>query len=138
METRIFNISDDLEDVLSKSADILKKGGLVAFPTETVYGLGANPFNLKAVYKIYHVKGRPKDNPLIFHISSIDWLGRLAFFSEREKGLIEKFFPGPLTLVFKSRIKSIYTFGLNTIAVRMPDNFIALKLIDRFGLPIVA
>lgn len=138
MKTKIFKLSDSLEKICSECADILKSGGLVAFPTETVYGLGANPFDLSAVEKIYRVKGRPKDNPLIFHISNIDWLNRLGYLSERDRLLVENFFPGPLTIILKSKIDNKYTFNLHTIAIRMPDNLIALKLIEKFGFPIVA
>lgn len=138
MITKIFEVSDNLKQIITECSEILQKGGLVAFPTETVYGLGANPFNISAVNKIFEVKGRPKDNPLIFHVSSLEWIEKLAYLSKKEYEIIEKFFPGPLTLVLKSKIDKKFTFNLNTIAIRMPDNLIALKLIDRCDFPIVA
>lgn len=138
MVTKVFKVSDNLNHIILECAEILKKGGLVAFPTETVYGLGANPFNLFSVEKIFKVKGRPKDNPLIFHISSLAWVEKLAFLTNKEYEIIENFFPGPLTIVLKSKIDKAYTFGLSTIAIRMPDNFIALKLIEVSNFPIVA
>ena len=138
MITKIFEVSDNLNQIITECSEILKKGGLVAFPTETVYGLGANPFNISAVNKIFEVKGRPKDNPLIFHVSSLEWIEKLAYLSKKEYEIIEKFFPGPLTLVLKSKIDKKFTFNLDTIAIRMPDNLIALKLIDKCDFPVVA
>ncbi len=138
MVTKVFSISDNINQIIAQCISILKMGGLVAFPTETVYGLGAMAFDLTGVNKIYEVKGRPKDNPLIYHVSSIDWIEKLAKLSEKEYKIIEKFFPGPLTLVLNSKIDKSFTFNLNTIAIRMPDNLIALKLIKECGSPIVA
>lgn len=127
-----------IDEISDRAVSILKKGGLVIFPTETVYGIGADAFNIKAVKKIFDVKGRAKDNPLIFHIFSENMLNKVAEVTPLAKKLIKKFWPGPLTLVLKSRIDKKFTFGLDTIAVRMPENLVALKIIEKLGSPIVA
>lgn len=128
---------------IEKAAEIIKLGGIVAFPTETVYGLGANAFNEKAVAKIFLAKGRPSDNPLIVHISSSqdDILGMITRDIPAIAGiLIKKFWPGALTLILKKRkiIPNIVSGGLDTVAVRMPNNKTALKLIETAGTPIAA
>ena len=143
METiikEIKNIGDDAQ-ILVKAGDIIAKGGLVAFPTETVYGLGADALNSEASAKIYKAKGRPSDNPLIIHISNIEQLEKIAVeLEKRDYLLIEKFWPGPLTLIFKKSNIVPYntTGGLETVAVRMPDNEIALKIIELSGTVIAA
>lgn len=127
--------------VLDKAANILKDDGLVAFPTETVYGLGANALSPVAVKKIYLAKGRPSDNPLIVHISSFEDLAPLVEeISKKAKTLIATFCPGPLTLVFKkSCLIPEETSGyLNTVAVRIPKNKIARELISICNFPIAA
>ena len=111
------------EKELQEAALILKNGGLVAFPTETVYGLGANALDEKAAGKIYAAKGRPSDNPLIAHISSIEELEPLVTeIPDVGRRLAEAFWPGPLTMVFpkSSRVPYGTTGGLDTVAVRMP------------------
>ncbi len=127
--------------VMKKAARIIRQGGLVAFPTETVYGLGANALDKKAVRKIFEAKGRPLDNPLIVHIADVKDLSKLARNIPKEAGILtKKFWPGPLTLVlFKKKIvpKEV-TAGGNTIAVRMPKNKTALELIKSSGVPIAA
>ncbi|MBK8944299.1 MAG: threonylcarbamoyl-AMP synthase [Ignavibacteriae bacterium] len=126
---------------INLSAEILKSGGLVAFPTETVYGLGADGLNSLAVSKIFEVKQRPSFNPLILHVSSIKMLHEIAeFSSEKISKIIDKFWPGPLTLVLKKKdiVPYIVTSGLETVAVRMPNNKIALELIEKLGKPIAA
>ncbi|MBP3338618.1 MAG: threonylcarbamoyl-AMP synthase [Lachnospiraceae bacterium] len=132
----------DENDILMKEAgDIIKEGGLVAFPTETVYGLGANALDTDAAKKIYEAKGRPSDNPLIAHIADKEQVYVLAKnVSEEAEKLMEKFWPGPLTLIFEKQdiVPSGVTGGLNTVAIRMPDNQIALKLIRSAGVPIAA
>jgi len=123
---------------LEKGAKILKKGGLVAFPTETVYGLGADAFNPHALAKIFEVKGRPHFDPLIIHIASINMLGNVADLSLLNEGareklflLAEHFWPGPLSIVLpkNKRIPEIATAGLQTAAIRFPDSNAAQKLI---------
>lgn len=138
MKTQIF--STNTEDIL-KAASIIRKGGLVAFPTETVYGLGADALNENAVAAVYVAKGRPSDNPMIVHIARASDLGRLTpRLSRRIVALIENFWPGPLTMVLKKKpeIPDRTTGGLDTVAVRMPDNRAALELITLADCPIAA
>uniref|UniRef100_A0A7C4WBX5 Threonylcarbamoyl-AMP synthase n=1 Tax=Geoglobus ahangari TaxID=113653 RepID=A0A7C4WBX5_9EURY len=125
---------------IKKAAEIIKKGGLVAFPTETVYGLGADALNARAVKRIFEVKGRPPDNPLIVHVSSVDDVYKIAKPNKIAKKLMEEFFPGPLTLVMEKKdiVPDITTANLKTIAVRMPDHKVALKLIELSETPIAA
>ncbi|WP_083943550.1 L-threonylcarbamoyladenylate synthase [Caldicellulosiruptor naganoensis] len=126
---------------LSKAAQILRDGGLVAFPTETVYGLGANALLREAVDKIFVAKGRPQDNPLIVHISSIEMLEMCAEIPDkRVYKLIERLWPGPLTIVLpkKECIPDNVTAGLDTVGIRMPSNKIALELIKLAGVPVAA
>lgn len=127
--------------VIQKAAKIIKKGGLVAFPTETVYGLGANALNKKAVRKIFEAKGRPLDNPIIVHIAEVKDLSKLTEKVPKETNLlVKKFWPGPLTLVlFKKKIvPDEVTAKTNSVAIRMPKNKIALELIKASGVPIAA
>jgi L-threonylcarbamoyladenylate synthase len=125
----------------SLAAEFLLKGELVAFPTETVYGLGAPIFNPDAIAKIYLAKGRPADNPLIAHIASLDQIDQIARDVPPEFYLLAKeFFPGPLTVVLKKHpsVPAIVSGGLDTIAVRMPNHPIARQLILAVGQPLVA
>ena len=126
---------------LKEPAKILREGGLVAFPTETVYGLGANALNEEAAKKIYEAKGRPSDNPLIAHIADFDDLLPLVTkVPEAGKKLMEAFWPGPLTLIFPKSSLVPYgtTGGLDTVAVRMPADPAASALIRLAGVPIAA
>lgn len=127
--------------VINKAANIIKQGGLVVFPTETVYGLGADALNEQALQKIYKAKGRPSDNPLIAHISNIDMLSILVSnISSKAYALIEAFWPGPLTLILpkKQCVPDLLTAGLATVAVRWPSHLIAQTLITQSGVPIAA
>lgn len=129
------------KQVLLKAAEIIKNGGLVAFPTETVYGLGASALNARAVVRIFEVKNRPSFDPLIVHIQKREDLFRLCkAIDRRVELLIERFWPGPLTLVlFKTEIiPEVVCAGLESVAIRMPANKIALKLIEESGVPIAA
>ena len=129
------------EKQIEIAAQIIRGGGLVAFPTETVYGLGANALNPMAVAKIFELKERPSFDPLIVHIASIDDLYTLTESADKNViRLAEKFWPGPLTIVLpKSKlVPDIVTSGLNTVGIRMPDNDIALKLIRAANCPIAA
>lgn len=129
------------EFVINSASSIIKDGGLVAFPTETVYGLGADGLNTEAVKKIYEAKGRPSDNPLILHISSIDELRPLVkHITPLAYRLINAFWPGPITMVFeKSDIVPLCTSGgLDTVAVRLPINKVARQIIAKSGTPIAA
>lgn len=130
-----------LDEQLHKVANLLKAGKTVVFPTETVYGLGANALNPEAAKKIYEAKGRPSDNPLIVHISKKEDVDFLAGnISQDAKLLMEAFWPGPLTLILdkSDNVPIETTGGLMTVAIRMPSNPIARKLIDLAGVPIAA
>lgn len=129
------------KEKIKQASNILKSGGLVAFPTETVYGLGADALNAEAAKKIYSAKGRPSDNPLIVHIAKESSLDLIAEdISEKSRKIIKRFWPGPLTMIFNKKEIVPYstTGGLDTVAVRMPDNPIALALIEESGLCIAA
>ena len=135
-----FKDNKNLEE-LKAPAEAIKQGNLVLFPTETVYGIGANALSEEAVRQIYIAKGRASDNPLIAHISNIEMLEELVLeVGEIEQKLIEKFWPGPLTIVFKKKsiVPDIITGGLDTVAIRMPSNEIARKLIEYSNCPIAA
>lgn len=126
---------------IDEAAEILINGGLVAFPTETVYGLGANALDPEAVAKIYEAKGRPGDNPLIVHIARASNIGELTpVLTPKIIRLIDNFWPGPLTIVLKKKpnVPDITTGGLDTVAIRMPDDPIALELIKKAGCPVAA
>ncbi len=130
-----------LDEQLHKVANLLKAGKTVVFPTETVYGLGANALDPEAAKKIYEAKGRPSDNPLIVHISKKEDVDFLAGnISQDAKLLMEAFWPGPLTLILdkSDNVPIETTGGLMTVAIRMPSNPIARKLIDLAGVPIAA
>jgi L-threonylcarbamoyladenylate synthase len=143
MQTLVLAIDPDNpeKEKIKEAASVIRKGGLVAFPTETVYGLGANAFDPKAVKKIFIAKGRPYDNPMIVHIANKADIFKVASeIPPRAKLLMAKYWPGPLTIVLKksSMIPKEVTAGLETVAVRMPSNKIALELIAASGLPIAA
>lgn len=137
---KIDNINVD-QDKIEFAAKILKNGGTVAFPTETVYGLGANGLSEKAVEKIFAAKGRPSDNPLIIHISRLEEVEQFALdISPKLDLLAQKFWPGPLTIILnkKNNIPDVTTGGLNTVAIRIPNDEIALELIGRANVPVAA
>lgn len=126
---------------INRAADILAAGGIVAFPTETVYGLGANALNAAAVARIFAVKNRPFFDPLIVHVSDIEQARMCCReFPERAQRLADAFWPGPLTMVLPKSdgIPDLVTAGLPTVAVRMPNHPLALKLIRRSGTPVAA
>lgn len=128
--TRIVKAKDGIDE----GARILKDGGLVVFPTETVYGLGANAYNENAVANIFKAKGRPQDNPLIVHISSLDQVNDIAVDVPDEfYKLAERFMPGPLTVILKKsdKIPYVVTAGGDTVGVRMPDNAYTRQLIAK-------
>lgn len=143
MQTQIIKINpqNPEDDLIDEAVEILKTNGLVAFPTETVYGLGAAGLNKEAVEKIFIAKNRPQDNPLILHVCSIEMAEEIAEnISPDAKKLMDSFWPGPLTIIFKRKpnVPDVITAGLDTVAIRMPDNKIALKLIEKLGMPIAA
>ena len=126
---------------VNEAADFIRRGGIVAFPTETVYGLGAAVFDAKAVAKIFEAKQRPADNPLIAHIASVEQIGELASsISPSAQLFIDAFFPGPLTVVLprSERLPLIATAGLDTIGVRMPRYSLANEFLAASGVPVVA
>ena len=128
-------------EVIRIAADTIKKGGLVAFPTETVYGLGADALNPKAVKALFKAKKRPLDNPPIVHVGHVQDVYRLAReVPPKAEKLMEKFWPGPLTLIFKRSeiVPDVTVSGLDTVAVRMPRHKVALALIRESGCPIAA
>jgi len=126
---------------ISRAAAILRDGGLVAFPTETVYGLGANALSEPAVARVFEVKARPRFDPLIVHIARMDWIPRLtAEFSSVARRLTDRFWPGPLTLVLPktAAVPDLVTAGGPTVAIRVPDHPVALELLRVVDLPIAA
>jgi L-threonylcarbamoyladenylate synthase len=142
IDTTILHISptDPDPEAIRQSAEVLRRGGLVAFPTETVYGLGADVLNLDAVRKVFEAKGRPPDNPLIVHIASSKQLDDIVDeIPERGKLLANAFWPGPLTLVMKRTIliSDLVTANLDTVAVRMPNHAVPLAMIQALGEGIV-
>jgi len=127
-------------EIIHKAGAILRDGGLAAFPTETIYGLGANGLSSEAARKIFLAKGRPLDNPLILHLSDAKEAEALAEIDDRAARIMAAFWPGPLTLVLKARpgIPSEVTAGLTTVALRVPDHPVARALIEAAGCPIAA
>ncbi|MCL2391512.1 MAG: L-threonylcarbamoyladenylate synthase [Oscillospiraceae bacterium] len=139
METIILNANDP--ESISRCADVIRSGGLVAIPTETVYGLGANALDENAVAGIFATKGRQPDNPLIVHVASVDDVKPLvSFIPEVFETLANKFWPGPLTLIMKKSdlVPSNVTAGGHTVAIRIPEHSAALSLIRASGCPIAA
>ena len=138
MNTKILN---DTTEEIEEAARMIAGGGLVAFPTETVYGLGADALNSDAVGRVYAAKGRPSDNPMIVHISSDEELKKLTpKITKDMERLIKVFWPGPMTMIVKRNpiIPDVTTGGLDTVGIRMPDNPVALELIAKSGCPIAA
>tara|TARA_B100002051_G_scaffold147570_1_gene139677 strand:- start:42951 stop:43952 length:1002 start_codon:yes stop_codon:yes gene_type:complete len=143
MRTEVIKIVDPKQEseLVKYAANKLKRGQIVAFPTETVYGLGADLFNDTAIKKIYRAKNRPSDNPLIVHISDLTQLKIVVDkIPKSAKKLMEKFWPGPLSIVFNRHpdLDSSALTGLDTVVVRMPDHAVARALITHLGSPIVA
>lgn len=143
MKTNIIKIDNPIENTrkIEEAAALLRDNEVVAFPTETVYGLGANAKSDEAVKKIFEAKGRPSDNPLIVHISNAGQLEELVeHVPDKARMLMDAFWPGPLTLVFpkKEVLSKTATAGLDTVAIRMPDHPLALALIEAADLPIAA
>lgn len=138
MNTKIVSVSSENVDMkaIEEAGQIIKNGGLVAFPTETVYGLGGDGLNPKSSNKIYAAKGRPSDNPLIIHICRIEDLEKIVkCVPEKAKKVIDAFWPGPLTMIFEKRdcVPRETTGGLDTVAVRFPIHETALKFIEAAG-----
>ncbi|MDL2217323.1 threonylcarbamoyl-AMP synthase [Christensenellaceae bacterium OttesenSCG-928-M15] len=141
MKTEVIDASGQYEAGTQKGGRIIRDGGLVAFPTETVYGLGADGLNEEAVKGIFQAKGRPQDNPLILHVRSKNEARKLwDSVPEKAQMLMDAFWPGPLTLVYTKAdcVPEIVSAGLSTVALRMPDNKTARALIKAAGTPIAA
>ena len=136
METKLFH-----PDQVEEAAAILRRGGLLAIPTETVYGLGADGLNPEAVRRIFEAKGRPQDNPLILHIPSADWLERYCEEVPHAAYLLaERFWPGPLTMILtrKPVVPDVTTGGLDTVGMRCPDHPVTLAILREADLPVAA
>jgi L-threonylcarbamoyladenylate synthase len=120
---------------LSKAITALKRGELIVYPTDTLYALGADIYNVDAVRRIFKIKNRPLDIPLSVAVASYDAIEKVAFVNDNARRLAEHFLPGPLTLILnkKSTISNIITGGLDKVAVRIPDNEVALELLSKFG-----
>lgn len=142
LKTKVAIVKDIDKDInyLEEAAEIIKSGGIVAFPTETVYGLGANALDENAVLKIFKAKGRPQDNPLIVHIANKNIDKLVKEIPDVAKKLMDKFWPGPLTIILNKKeiIPGRTSANLGTIGIRMPANDIALKIIELSNTPIAA
>lgn len=142
MKTKVYTIEDVKKDEskIKEAAEIIKNGGTVVFPTETVYGLGADALNESAVKKIFTAKGRPQDNPLIIHVASKNIESYAKEIPEVARKLMERFWPGPLTLILRKKdiVPNVTSASLDSIGIRMPDNEIARKLIELSNTTIAA
>ncbi len=140
MDTKVCYVTEKDIDKINKAAEVIKRGGLVAFPTETVYGLGANALDEKAVSKIFEAKGRPQDNPLIVHVADFDISKYVTYIPQKAKLLMEAFWPGPITIIMPKSdiIPDRVTAGLKCVGMRMPSNKVARKLIELSKTPIAA
>jgi L-threonylcarbamoyladenylate synthase len=140
MDTEVYYINENDIEIIKKAAEVIKSGGTVVFPTETVYGLGANALSAEACQKIFEAKGRPQDNPLIVHVADFDVSKYVKYVPDNAKRLMEAFWPGPLTIIMpkSDTIPEKVTGGLDSVAIRMPENKTARKLIELAGVPIAA
>jgi L-threonylcarbamoyladenylate synthase len=136
------NVQAAQDSSIAAAADILRRGGLVAFPTETVYGLGANALDGRAVARIFEAKGRPAFNPVIVHVADAVAAAALAVMDDRARALAAQFWPGPLTLVLPRRencpVSELCSAGLPTLAVRVPAHPVALALLRKAEIPVAA
>jgi len=136
MQTKILQPT---EENLILAAEMIKKGELVAFPTETVYGLGANGLNVEACRKIFAAKGRPSDKPLSLHVASLEMAEKIAKITAQAEKLFEMFCPGALTIILpKNKIVPDFVTGKSSVGIRFPANDVALRLIKLSGVPIAA
>ena len=124
---------DELD--FTKAITALKKGKVIVYPTDTLYGLGADIYNEDAVRKVFEIKKRPIDDPLSVAVSNVDEIEKIAILDEESRSLVERFLPGKMTLVLKKKsvVPDIVTGGINNVAVRIPDDKIALRLLSEFG-----
>lgn len=139
-ETEIINLRQEFDRGVAEGARLIRMGELVAFPTETVYGLGADALRSEAASTIFAAKGRPADNPLIVHVAELEEAFRLAYVTPEAERLMEAFWPGPLTIILRKKTIIPYTVsgGLETVGLRMPEHAGALALIREAGTPIAA
>ncbi|HEY8804787.1 MAG TPA: L-threonylcarbamoyladenylate synthase [Clostridium sp.] len=142
MDTKIVILDENNieQNIINEAGTVIKQGGLVAFPTETVYGLGANALDKIAVEKIFKAKGRPQDNPLIVHVADLNIESLVKEIPCIAKKIMNKYWPGPITLIFNKSdlIPRTTSAGLDTVGIRMPSSIIARKLIEAAGTPIAA
>lgn len=140
MDTKVYRINERDIDIIDQAAAVIRGGGIVAFPTETVYGLGANALDGEASKKIFAAKGRPQDNPLIVHVADFDVSSYVKTIPHKAMLLMEAFWPGPITIIMKKSdiIPDTVTAGLDSVGIRMPENRVARKLIEASGVPIAA
>lgn len=140
MKTDFISQNQVNDTALARAGEILRRGGLVVFPTETVYGLGANALDATAAEKIYAAKGRPSDNPLIVHIAAPNDANKYAFVGEEFKKIADAFMPGPITVIMPKRdcIPMTVTGGLDSVGIRCPENETARTLIKAAGVPVAA
>ena len=136
------NILKESSYAINKAIRILESGGLVSVKTETVYGLACDPSNINSIKKLYHTKRRPLLNPLILHVSTLKMLRSISEVGEVSEKVIKNFWPGPLTLILPRKKSSLIldnaVSGLNTIAVRMPNSKVFLRIINKIGRPLAA
>ncbi|MFV9875531.1 MAG: L-threonylcarbamoyladenylate synthase [Rickettsiales endosymbiont of Dermacentor nuttalli] len=130
------------KSIISRAVDILNLGGVVSFPTETVYALAANPYNIDAMLRVYSMKGRNNNKPLALLVDSISMIEKIAILDERSYKLLEKYAPGPLTIVLKLKDNTIYSSVIggedDTIGVRIPKHDVALEIVNMLSKPVVA
>lgn len=141
LETELISALNDMKRAAGKAAELLNAGEVVAIPTETVYGLAASIYSDEALRRVYTVKGRPQDNPVIVHISSMDMLDDIVEeVPEKALKLAERFWPGPLTMIFRksSKVSPVITCGMDTVAVRYPVHPAAMAIIAAAGVPLAA
>lgn len=141
MDTKIIRVTEQNQaDAIEEAGAVIRRGGIVAFPTETVYGLGADALNPEAVKKIFIAKGRPQDNPLIIHVASHDISPFVREVPPIARTLMDNFWPGPLTIIFhkSDAVPNVTSANLPTVGIRMPNNDLALKLIEASQVPIAA
>lgn len=140
--TKIYNWSENInENELDNCIEVLRNGGIVIFPTETVYGIGTNAYCEKSVEKIYEIKERPEEKPLSILVSNVNEISKYAIINNSmEEQIIKNFMPGPITIILEKRpeVFDYITSGKNTIGIRIPDNKIILKILEALKLPIVA
>ncbi len=141
MSAVIYDVKNKIDDIaVSACVKTLESGGLAVFPTETVYGIGVNAFDEKALFSLYEKKQRPLDKPLLMHVSGLEMAETIAFLDDKSRELIKRFTPGPLTLVVKRKpdLPSVAVSGGETVGLRFPSNEVFLEISKAFGAPIAA